>query len=117
MSDYMWIPLGIGFLAVLFAAYLAISVLRKDTGTPAMQKVADAIFKGAQAFLSRQYRTIAVLAVFAAILVGGVLYLLSQGSEAVRIEPGLAYCARVPDRSYLLGRFRLYRYVYRGESQ
>ncbi|HEX7734219.1 MAG TPA: sodium-translocating pyrophosphatase [Ktedonobacteraceae bacterium] len=86
MSDYMWIPIGVGVFAVLFATYLAISVLRKDTGTPAMQRVADAIFKGAQAFLSRQYRTIAVLAVFAAILVCGVLYLLSQGSEATRLS-------------------------------
>lgn len=84
MSDYLWIPIGVGFLAILFAVYLALSILRKDTGTPAMQKVADAIFKGAQAFLNRQYRTIAVLAFFAAILVGGVLYLLSQGNEATR---------------------------------
>lgn len=84
--SYLWMPIGVGLLAVLFAAYLAISVLRKDTGTPAMQKVADAIFKGAQAFLNRQYRTIAVLAVFAAILVGGVLYLLSQGNEATRFS-------------------------------
>ena len=86
MSSYMWIPIIVGFCAILFAVFLAISVLRKDTGTPAMQKVADAIFQGAQAFLSRQYRTIAILAVFAAVLVGGVLYLLSQGNEAVRLS-------------------------------
>jgi K(+)-stimulated pyrophosphate-energized sodium pump len=84
--SYLWIPSVVGLLAVLFAAYLAVSVLRKDTGTPAMQKVADAIFKGAQAFLNRQYRTIAIFAVFAAILVGGVLYLLSQGNEAIRFS-------------------------------
>src|SRR4051794_32742133 len=86
MSSYLWIPIGVGLLAVLFAVYLAVWVLRKDRGTPAMQKVADAIFKGAQAFLTRQYRTIAVFSVFAAILVGGVLYLLSQGDEATRLS-------------------------------
>ena len=86
---YLWIPIGVGLLAVLFAAYLAFSVLRKDTGTPAMRKVADAIFQGAQAFLNRQYRTIAIFTLFAAILVGGVLYLLSQGSEAVRLSLAL----------------------------
>jgi K(+)-stimulated pyrophosphate-energized sodium pump len=47
-----------------------------------MQKVADAIFKGAMAFLNRQYRTIATLAIFAAILVAVVLALLGQGSSA-----------------------------------
>jgi K(+)-stimulated pyrophosphate-energized sodium pump len=84
VSNYIWVPIGVGLLTVLFAAYLANFVLRKDTGTPAMQKVADAIFKGAMAFLNRQYRTIAILAVFAAILVGVVLALLGQGDAAFR---------------------------------
>lgn len=86
MSHFMWIPVGVGIFAVLFATSLAISVLRKESGTPEMKRVASAIFKGAQAFLNRQYRTIAILAVFAAILVGGVLYLLSQGAEAARFS-------------------------------
>jgi K(+)-stimulated pyrophosphate-energized sodium pump len=47
-----------------------------------MQKVADAIFKGAMAFLNRQYRTIATLAVVAAIIVAVVLGLLGQGTQA-----------------------------------
>ena len=71
---------------MLFAAYLASYVLRKDTGTPAMQKVADAIFKGAMAFLNRQYRTIAFLAIFAAVIVALVLGLLGQGSSADKIS-------------------------------
>src|SRR6202023_2122860 len=50
------------------------------------QKVADAIFKGAMAFLNRQYRTIAFLAIFAAIIVAGVLFLLSSGGQAARLD-------------------------------
>ena len=65
MSNYIWVPIGVGLLTVLFAAYLANYVLRRDTGTPAMQKVANAIFSGAMAFLNRQYRTIAMLSVVA----------------------------------------------------
>lgn len=84
MSNYIWVPIIVGLLAVAFAASLANFVLHKDTGTPAMQKVADAIFKGAMAFLNRQYRTIAILAVFAAIVVGVVLALLGQGDAAAR---------------------------------
>jgi len=86
VSYYIWVPIVVGLLAVLFAAYLANFVLRKDTGTPAMQKVAGAIFKGAMAFLNRQYRTIATLAVFAAIIVAAVLYFLSQGTPEVRFN-------------------------------
>ena len=81
MSNYIFVPFIVGLLAVGFAAYLANFVLRKDRGTPAMQKVADAIFQGARAFLNRQYRTIAILAIFAAIIVGVVLALLGQGSS------------------------------------
>jgi len=51
-----------------------------------MQKVADAIFAGAMAFLNRQYRTIAILAVFAAIIVGIVLALLGQGDQAAKFN-------------------------------
>jgi K(+)-stimulated pyrophosphate-energized sodium pump len=86
---YILVPLIVGVLAILFAAYLAAYVLRKDTGTPAMQKVADAIFKGAMAFLNRQYRTIAILAIFAAIIVGVVLALLGQGSQADKLSLAL----------------------------
>ncbi len=70
---------------MVFAAFLANFVLRKDTGTPAMQKVADAIFKGAMAFLNRQYRTIAILAIFAAIIVGIVLALLGTGNRSRQV--------------------------------
>lgn len=89
MSNYIWVPIIIGLLAVAFAGYLANFVLRKDTGTPAMQKVADAIFAGAMAFLNRQYRTIAIFAVIAAIVVGVVLALLGQpGAQVSGIELG-----------------------------
>ena len=83
---YILVPFIVGLLTVAFAGYLANFVLRKDTGTPAMQKVADAIFKGAMAFLNRQYRTIAILAAFAGIIVGIVLALLGQGDQAARFN-------------------------------
>ncbi|HLH60804.1 MAG TPA: sodium-translocating pyrophosphatase [Ktedonobacteraceae bacterium] len=86
MSNYIFVPIVVGVLAVLFAFTLARYVLSKDTGTPAMQKVADAIFKGAMAFLNRQYRTIAMLAVVAAIIVALVLGALGQGDAAARIS-------------------------------
>ncbi|HLI09469.1 MAG TPA: sodium-translocating pyrophosphatase [Ktedonobacteraceae bacterium] len=82
MSYYLLVPIIVGLLAVGFAGLLARYVLSKDTGTPAMQKVAGAIFKGAMAFLNRQYRTIATLAIFAAIIVAAVLALLGQGTSA-----------------------------------
>jgi K(+)-stimulated pyrophosphate-energized sodium pump len=83
---FIWVPIVVSLVAVLFAMYLASYVLRKDTGTPEMQNVADHIFKGAKAFLYRQYRTIAILAIFAAILLAIVLGLLGQGSQADKLN-------------------------------
>src|ERR1700716_549140 len=59
-----------GIIAVLFSAWLARDVLSQDRGTKAMQEVAGLIFEGAMAFLNRQYRTIAVLALVAAVIIG-----------------------------------------------
>jgi len=86
VSYYIIIPFVVGLLTIAFAVYLASYVLRRDTGTPAMQKVANAILAGATAFLNRQYRTIAILAVFAAIIVGVVLALLGQGGAAAQFS-------------------------------
>ncbi len=60
----------VGVIAILFALYLARDVLSKDTGTPAMQEIAGMIFEGAMAFLSRQYKTIAMLSVVTAVAIG-----------------------------------------------
>ncbi|HET9496800.1 MAG TPA: sodium/proton-translocating pyrophosphatase, partial [Candidatus Limnocylindria bacterium] len=58
-----WVIPVAGLSAVLFAVYLARNVLRRDTGTEAMQDVAGTILEGAVAFIRRQYTTILVLAV------------------------------------------------------
>src|SRR5438876_2000973 len=99
-NTYILVPIIVGLLAVAFAAYLARYVLSKDMGTPAMQKVADAIFKGAMAFLNRQYRTIAILAIFAAIIVGLVLGLLGLTTQAHTFNWDLAWHTSV---AFLIG--------------
>ncbi len=78
----LWpVVLGSGLLAVIFAAYMARDVLSRDTGTPAMQDVAGRIYEGAMAFLQTQYRTIAMLAIVAAILIGALLGALGGGAD------------------------------------
>jgi K(+)-stimulated pyrophosphate-energized sodium pump len=68
--ELIWIvPLG-GLAGVLFAAWLAWDVLRRDQGTPQMQEVAAMIFEGANAFMRRQYTTIAMIALVVAVIVG-----------------------------------------------
>jgi K(+)-stimulated pyrophosphate-energized sodium pump len=78
----MWwlaVPIGASLIAIIFAFGLARWVLSHDTGTPEMKKVSDAIYTGAQAFLRRQYTTLAALAVVAAVVIGVLLGALSKG--------------------------------------
>src|SRR5579872_399990 len=70
MSGLVWLVPIAGVLAILFAGFLARDVLSRDPGTPAMQQVAGMIFEGAMAFLGRQYRTIAMLALLTAVVIG-----------------------------------------------
>ncbi|MFN0093644.1 MAG: V-type H(+)-translocating pyrophosphatase [Dehalococcoidia bacterium] len=67
--------------AVAYAIWLAMDVLRRDKGTPAMQEVAGTILEGANAFLSRQYRTIGILAVVTSVLVGVIVGIFKESGE------------------------------------
>src|SRR6202161_1803384 len=66
-STFLWIAMFAGLLGLVFALFLARSVLAFDTGTAEMRLISNAIREGAEAFMSRQYTTIAALAVVLAI--------------------------------------------------
>jgi K(+)-stimulated pyrophosphate-energized sodium pump len=77
-----------GAAAALFAVWLAYDVLRRDTGTAAMQEIAGMIFEGAMAFLARQYRTIAIMAVLTAVAVTVIVGSISEGVRPIVFEDG-----------------------------
>ncbi len=65
---YYTIPIA-GIIGLLFAGYLTWWILRKDTGTPEMKAISDAIREGAMAYLARQYKTIAIISVILGVLI------------------------------------------------
>ncbi|HEY7358771.1 MAG TPA: sodium-translocating pyrophosphatase [Ktedonobacterales bacterium] len=104
MDNFIWIavPFAASVVAILLAFYLVNWILRRDQGDEKMQKVARAIFQGAQAFIGRQYRTIGILAIVAAIVVGGLLAILSGNASTLGgVTPfGIAWRAAV---AFLIG--------------
>ena len=58
-----------GIIGLLFALYLTRSIMRKDTGTPEMREIGDAIREGANAYLARQYKTIAVISLILGVII------------------------------------------------
>jgi K(+)-stimulated pyrophosphate-energized sodium pump len=69
--------LGAAFISLAYAAWLRWTVLKNDKGTPKMQEIWNAIRKGADAYLGRQFNTILPL-----ILVLAVVMFLSVGIVA-----------------------------------
>jgi K(+)-stimulated pyrophosphate-energized sodium pump len=76
LHPIVWIIPVAGLAAIAFALFLAWDVLRSDTGTEAMQEIAGTIFEGAVAFIRRQYRTIGLLAIGGAVVIGLVIALV-----------------------------------------
>ncbi|MCB8837507.1 sodium-translocating pyrophosphatase [Aurantimonas sp. VKM B-3413] len=52
-----------GLLAIAYAGWATKSVMAADQGTPRMREIAEAIREGAQAYLARQYTTIAIVGI------------------------------------------------------
>jgi len=80
------IPVIISILALAFAGYLVSWVMKQDMGTAKMQEIYEAIKKGANAFLKRQYLTIGIMAVVLAVILFSVYALSGKWVTGVQIS-------------------------------
>jgi K(+)-stimulated pyrophosphate-energized sodium pump len=63
MSTALLLVIAAGLLAVLYGVVQTASLMKASTGTDRMREIAAAIQEGAQAYLRRQYSTIAIVGV------------------------------------------------------
>src|SRR5580698_6009276 len=69
-SNWLWLAIAAGVLAVLYGVFSTMVILRLPTGNARMQEIAAAIQAGAKAYLNRQYSAILVVGIVLFVVLG-----------------------------------------------
>lgn len=87
----LWVIIACGLLAIVYGVWATWSVMQADAGSKKMQEIAAAVREGAQAYLKRQYTTIAIVGVVIFVIVGLTLgWLVAVGFAIGAILSGAA---------------------------
>lgn len=70
MTDLLILAPLSSIAALAFAGYLAFTIMKKSEGTDSMVKIAQAIRKGAKAYLKRQYTSVAIFFISMSLILG-----------------------------------------------
>ncbi|MCW5752041.1 MAG: sodium-translocating pyrophosphatase [Alphaproteobacteria bacterium] len=73
MNTGLWFTILCGVVALLYGVWASRSVLSASAGNQRMQEIAAAVQEGAQAYLNRQYTTIALVGVVICVVLGLLL--------------------------------------------
>ena len=65
-----WLAVGASLLAILYGVFMARWVVKQPAGNEKMQEISAAITEGANAYMNRQYSTIAIVGVLLFVVVG-----------------------------------------------
>ena len=94
----IWIAIAAAILAIAYGGWSALWIIKQPTGNERMQQIAAAIQEGANAYLRRQYMTIA--------LVGAVLFLIiGFGLGSWKTATGFAIGATLSGLAGFIGMF------------
>ncbi len=84
MQEALWLAMLAGVIAIIYGVFAVRWILAQPAGNARMQEIAAAIQAGAQAYLNRQYSTIAVVGVVLFV----VLWWLLQWQTAIGFAVG-----------------------------
>ncbi len=67
-NTYLWYAIGAAILALIYGVFLIVKILKAPAGSGKMVEIAQAIQDGAKAYLTRQYKTVGIVALIIVIL-------------------------------------------------
>jgi K(+)-stimulated pyrophosphate-energized sodium pump len=82
-SNWLWLAIAAGLIAVVYGVLSMMSILRLPAGNPRMQEIAAAVQAGAKAYLNRQYTTITIVGVILFVVLGFAIGWPTAGGFAV----------------------------------
>ena len=88
----LWIALSASIVAIVCGVVFSLQIMKESDGNDRMREIAGAIQEGAQAYLNRQYSTIAIVGVVIFILLGisGIGWSSAIGFAIGAVFSGLA---------------------------
>lgn len=89
-STFLLLGGGAGILALLFAFFLTNKITKMDAGTDKMKEIAAAIHEGAMAFLSQEYKTLAIFVVAVAAIIT-VVGFATPGADSLQPATAIAF--------------------------
>ncbi len=78
-TGYLVYALGAAVLAIVYGLFLVVTILNRPSGGGKMVEIAEAIQAGAKAYLSRQYRTVGIVA----IIVVALMWLVNFSAHTI----------------------------------
>jgi K(+)-stimulated pyrophosphate-energized sodium pump len=91
--DLMWVAVIAGVLGLIFAVFLVRYILSRDQGTERIREISAAIHEGAIAFLSREYRILAIFIIIVALILGVLFGVQSGWAQGLRVAFALIFGA------------------------
>jgi K(+)-stimulated pyrophosphate-energized sodium pump len=85
----LWTVLGIALLGLAYALFLRRQIMAEDRGSSKMIEVWESIKQGAEAYLSRQLKTILPLIILLTFALFFSVYIVPPSAEALERFPGL----------------------------